>query len=117
MHNGKKVTIMRNQDQKNIVNTAFAKTSRKCPPFCIQPMQVAPGVGTVGEAEIFRFMDHEMNTGDGLLVDARTPSWHSKGTIPGSVNIPFTVNTCLRSSGRRREADRPRSAGPGRGVR
>ena len=37
MHNGKTVTIARNQDQKNTVNPAFAKTSRKCPPFCIQP--------------------------------------------------------------------------------
>lgn len=33
MHNGKKMSIMRNQDQKNTVNKAFAKTSRKCPPF------------------------------------------------------------------------------------
>ena len=41
MHNGKKTTIMRNQDQKNMVNPAFAKTSRKCPPFCIQPAVVA----------------------------------------------------------------------------
>mgnify|MGYP000597365921 CR=1 FL=1 len=52
MHNGKKVTIMRNQDQKNTVNPAFAKTSRKCPPFCIQPMQLAPGVETIGEVEM-----------------------------------------------------------------
>ena len=35
MHNGKKATIMRNQNVDNTVNPAFAKTSRKCPPFCI----------------------------------------------------------------------------------
>ena len=29
MVNGEKVVIMRNQDQKNTVNPAFAKTSRK----------------------------------------------------------------------------------------
>ena len=90
-HQGEMVRVQRIQNQDNTLTDGFAKTSRKCPPFCIQPMQVAPGVETVGEAEIFRFMDHEMNTGEGLLVDARTPSWHSKGTIPGSVNIPFTV--------------------------
>ena len=28
MHNGKKATITRNQDQKNTVKSAFAKTSR-----------------------------------------------------------------------------------------
>jgi rhodanese-related sulfurtransferase len=48
-------------------------------------------VETVAEAEIFRFMDREMRNGKGVLVDARTPSWHKKGTIPGSINIPFTV--------------------------
>ena len=41
---GQRVTIMRNQDQKNVVNPAFAKTSRKCPPFCIQPLALPDGV-------------------------------------------------------------------------
>lgn len=90
-HEGEPVRVQRIQNQDNTLTDGFAKTSRKCPPFCIQPMQVAPGVETVGEAEIFRFMDREMSRGEGLLVDARTPSWYKKGTIPGSVNIPFTV--------------------------
>ena len=90
-YQGEAVRVQRIQDQENTLTDGFAKTSRKCPPFCIQPMQVALGVETVGEAEIFRFMDREMASGDGVLVDARTPSWFGKGTIPGSVNIPFTV--------------------------
>jgi rhodanese-related sulfurtransferase len=88
---GKPVRIQRIQDQDNVLNDGFAKTSRKCPPFCIQPMQVAPGVTTVGEAEIFSFMERQLKTGEGLIIDARTPSWYEKGTIPGSINIPFTV--------------------------
>ena len=89
-HGGEQVRIQRIQDEDNKLDDGFAKTSRKCPPFCIQPMKVAPGVITVGEAEIFRFMDRELATGKGMIVDARTPSWYKKGTIPGSVNIPFT---------------------------
>jgi len=89
-HNGEQVRIQRIQDTNNTLKDGFAKTSRKCPPFCIQPMTVAPGVTTVGEAEIFRFMERELEGGSGLIVDARTPSWYRKGTIPGSVNIPFT---------------------------
>lgn len=89
-HGGEQVRIQRIQDEDNKLDGGFAKTSRKCPPFCIQPMKVAPGVITVGEAEIFRFMDRELATGKGMIVDARTPSWYKKGTIPGSVNIPFT---------------------------
>src|SRR3569833_3729824 len=56
MHGDQKVTIMRNQDQKNTVNPDFAKTSRKCPPFCIQPGELAPGVETIGELVFFFFL-------------------------------------------------------------
>jgi len=90
-HAGKKITVMRNQDQKNTVNEAFAKTSRKCPPFCIQPATLAPGVETIGEVEMLDYLA-KMNAGDNtiLVIDSRTPDWVKKGTIPGSVNIPWT---------------------------
>lgn len=91
MHNGKTVTVMRNQDTNNKVSAEFAKTSRKCPPFCIQPYTVAPGVETVGEAEVVDYLK-QMGAGDSsiMLVDSRTPDWVVKGTIPGAVNVPFT---------------------------
>ncbi len=41
MHGDQKVTIMRNQNQNNTISPDFAKTSRKCPPFCIQPPLVS----------------------------------------------------------------------------
>ncbi len=89
--NGKKVTIMRNQNQKNNVNPAFAKTSRKCPPFCIKPMSLGHGVETVGELEVIDYIK-KMANGDKsvILVDNRTPDWVERGTIPGAVNIPYT---------------------------
>lgn len=90
MHDGKPVEIRRIQDQDHVLTGGFAKTSRKCPPFCIQPVQVAPGVNTVGELELLEFIEKKVNKGKGLLIDARTPSWYKRGTIPGSVNIPFT---------------------------
>ena len=93
--NGEKVTIMRNQNQAATVNPAFAKTSRKCPPFCIQPAQIAAGVETVGELEVIEYVK-KMAAGDDsiLLIDSRTPDWVAKGTIPGAINIPWTkLNT------------------------
>ena len=90
-HNGELVRIQRNQDQDNHLTGGFAKTSRKCPPFCIQPAKVAPGVATVGELEIVNFLKNHVEQDTGVLIDARTPQWHAKGTIPGSVNMPFTV--------------------------
>jgi len=91
MHNGKKVTIMRDQNQKATVNPDFAKTSRKCPPFCINPIKLAPGVETIGEVEILHYLA-KMSKGDKsiMVIDSRTPNWVAKGTIPGSVNIPWT---------------------------
>jgi rhodanese-related sulfurtransferase len=91
MHNGKMITIMRNQDQNHTINPAYAKTSRKCPPFCVQPSTLAPGVETIGEVEMLDYLAH-MSAGDNsiLVVDSRTPDWVKKGTIPGSVNIPWT---------------------------
>ena len=89
--NGNAVTIMRNQDTSATVNPAFAKTSRPCPPFCIQPMKLAPGVETIGEVELIKYV-HKMSDGDSsvLLVDSRTPDWVAKGTIPGAKNLPWT---------------------------
>ncbi len=80
------VVIKRNPDKNNTINPAFAKTSRKCPPFCVQPMQVAPGVKTVGELEVVEFLRDKKGT----IIDARTVEWHVRGTIPSAKNIPFT---------------------------
>ena len=91
MHNGKKITIQRNQDENHRVNPDFAKTSRKCPPFCVQPSSLAPGVETIGEVEVLDYLSR-INKGDAsvLVIDSRTADWVKKGTIPGSVNIPWT---------------------------
>ena len=94
VHKGEKVVIQRNQDQANTVIPAFAKTSRKCPPFCIQPTSLAPGVETIGEDEVLRYAK-AMSDGDGtiVLVDSRTPDWVAKGTIPSAINQPWeTLN-------------------------
>ena len=89
-HDGKSYTIMRNQDQKNTINENFAKTSRKCPPFCIQPVVVAPGVETLGEIETIHYIKKMADGENILVVDSRTPDWVERGTIPGAKNIPWT---------------------------
>ena len=92
MHNGKPVTIQRNQKRDNTVDAAFAKTSRDCPPFCIQPAVVAPGVETIAELEMLAYLKRKSDGDDSILViDSRTPDWVVRGTIPGSVNIPWTT--------------------------
>lgn len=89
-HGDEFIKIQRIQDQNNVLTGGFTKTSRKCPPFCIQPLHVAPGVTTVAELELLEFIDKKLEIGKGILIDARTPAWFEKGTIPGAINIPFT---------------------------
>ena len=90
-HNGKTFNIKRNQDNKNTINPDFAKTSRACPPFCIQPAVLAPGIETIAEIEMLDYLS-KMAEGDKsiLVIDSRTPNWIKKGTIPGAVNLPWT---------------------------
>ena len=92
MHNGKEVTIMRNQDPNNMLNPEYAKTSRPCPTFCIKPIKLAPGVETIGELEVLDYLK-KIHEGDNsiLVIDSRTPEWVIKGSIPGAINIPWDV--------------------------
>ena len=85
--------ISRNQDTTNTIHPAFAKTSRPCPPFCIQPTNPF----YPQKVELFSELDvidtiKKIKAGDNslLLVDARTSGWVDKGTIPQATNIPFT---------------------------
>jgi rhodanese-related sulfurtransferase len=94
-HQGVMVKITRVQDTENRLVDDFSKTSRPCPPFCIHPMQAAPGVRTIGELELLDFLKNHATSEDGLLVDARMPEWYESETIPGSVNIPFVIFTKL----------------------
>ncbi|MGC2854493.1 rhodanese-like domain-containing protein [Novispirillum sp. DQ9] len=80
------VVIKRTQDLEATIQGDFAKTSRKCPPFCIQPMSAAPGVATIGELEMLDIL----KDGKAKVVDSRTIEWHLKGTIPGAINVPYT---------------------------
>lgn len=92
VHDGKElIKISRIQDTSHVIDGSFAKTSRPCPPFCITPLSVDKGVTTVAELEVIKFMETSMYRGKGVIIDARTPGWHKKGTIPGSINIPFTT--------------------------
>lgn len=93
MHANRTVTIERNQDSDNTINPRYARTSRPCPPFCIQPMRIAPGVETVAELEVLAALRriHVEAKDDWLVIDSRTPDWVAHGTIPGSINIPWIL--------------------------
>lgn len=96
-HRGTPVTIERIQDTGNKLVDDFAKTSRPCPPFCVHPMESAPGVVTIGELDLLDFLNKDVAGGSGLLIDARMPKFYTSETIPGSINIPFVLFTSSAS--------------------
>ncbi|GIX14997.1 MAG: hypothetical protein KatS3mg118_2956 [Paracoccaceae bacterium] len=79
------VTIARIQDTGHVLTGEFARTSRPCPPFCIQPFTAAPGVTTIGELEL---IDMLRDPGS-MVIDSRTADWHAEGTIPGARHLPW----------------------------
>jgi rhodanese-related sulfurtransferase len=88
---GKPFKVERVQNPQHRLSNSYTKTSRPCPPFCIQPFEPVKGVKTIGEVELVKFMQTDMSNNKGILVDARMPKWFVTGTIPGAVNIPFSI--------------------------
>jgi len=80
------VEIERIQDTDHEISGEWARTSRPCPEFCIQPYSPAEGVTTIGELELLEMLKDP----EAVVVDSRTPDWFEGGTIPGAINIPYT---------------------------
>lgn len=88
-HEGREIRIERVQDPTNTIRARYGLTSRACPPFCIQPATLAPGVETIGELELLDYLARQDDDEQILVIDSRTPDWLDHGTIPGSKNIPW----------------------------
>ena len=78
--------ISRNQDPAHKLEGDWALTSRRCPPFCIQPVSPADGVRTIGELELMTMLGDP----EAVVIDSRTPEWFEGGSIPGAINMPYT---------------------------
>ena len=92
VHQGKLLRIERDPDNLSQIDPDYALTSRPCPPYCVQPMQLAPGVETIGELELLDALKRISRRDDSLLViDSREEEWLIRsGIIPGAISIPWT---------------------------
>ncbi|HHJ38688.1 MAG TPA: rhodanese-like domain-containing protein [Methylothermaceae bacterium] len=84
------VVIQRDQDTTHTIDPPFDKTSRPCPPFCIQPISISNEVKTLGELELITFMQAIPSDPEKMLIDARIPEWYQKETLPLAINVPWT---------------------------
>ncbi len=90
-HLGQKIKIERIQDVSNVLTDDYTKTSRACPPFCINPTKVNKDVQTIAEVEMIHFLKDQVASGKGVLIDARLRDWYELETIPSAISIPYTV--------------------------
>ena len=88
---GQKIQIKRVQDVENVLTDDFTKTSRTCPPFCIQPTKIDKNIQNIAEVELLHFVNNHVAQQKGILIDTRLKSWFELETIPSSVNIPFSI--------------------------
>jgi hypothetical protein len=107
MHHGRRVTIMRNQDQGHSISPEYAKTSRKCSPFSIQSCELVPGVKTVAELEnagavlqrllVRTVVDHDRGTAENRLSGAQKPlvSWWYAGLGRLGVDHPQAIRQLI----------------------
>ena len=90
LHQGKPVTVERNPDTENMIEPDFALTSRPCPPFCILPMTLAPGVETLGELELIGYLEKIGKDASVMVIDSRDGTWPQRtGIIPGAIVLPW----------------------------
>ncbi|WP_299177169.1 rhodanese-like domain-containing protein [uncultured Neptuniibacter sp.] len=88
-HDGEQVEIMRNQNPKNTIHELYNTTFRGMPQP-IHPFE-PHDVETIGEREFVGYMQQSNEDENVLIVDTRTEGWHYRLTIPGSINVPYTV--------------------------
>lgn len=119
VHKGRSVKVERDLYQSYQLKPGLRSTlivsDGRCPPFCMQPMQLDVPVDTFGEVEIVDFMLTTLRDNKGVLLDVRGPREYDEATIPGSENHfirkfqdETTVEEMMESFGasRRGEVDR-----------
>ncbi len=57
----------------------------------ISPIKIAKDVETYGELEVLKFLEDMQKDKNKLFIDSRTSNWYEQRTIPGAINIPYTI--------------------------
>lgn len=84
--NGVEFTLQRDQNRNAKIHELYNNTSFGLP----QKIVLAQDVETLGELEFIDYMKKAQTDDSIIIVDSRTPSWHEKLRIPGTINVPFT---------------------------
>jgi len=78
------------EQEEVLIERKLLNKKLTCPPFCIEPMQIK-GITTLGELEVLDFIDKLKEKKGRLLIDVRENVSYVKETIPGAINLPFSM--------------------------
>jgi rhodanese-related sulfurtransferase len=78
------------QNQELLIVRNIVNEQKSCPPFCIEPMNI-DGVKTVAELETLSFIENLKENKNSLLLDTREHRFYKESTIPGSINLPYSM--------------------------
>lgn len=81
---------VRHENQEVLIERESLSNKETCPPFCIEPMNIE-NIVTVAELEVLSFIDKLKEKKARLLIDVRESNMYAKGTIPGAINLPFSM--------------------------
>jgi len=83
------VKVLHEQDEV-LIERKLLNEHLMCPPFCIEPIHIK-GVTTLGELEVLDFIEKLKEKKGRLLIDVRENKLYDKETIPGAINLPFSM--------------------------
>ena len=76
--------------EEMIISREATTEQQTCPPYCIQPMNI-DGIKTIGELEALSFIGKLKEKKSRLVIDTRESRAYKKETIPGAINLPYTM--------------------------
>ena len=81
---------VQHENKELLIKRTTKQSDHSCPPFCIQPMNI-DNVKSVGELEVLEFIKVLKKKKSKLLIDARSNILYRTHTIPGAINVPYTM--------------------------
>jgi len=81
---------VKHEEEEVMIERKLLNQDLTCPPFCIEPMTIK-GVTTLGELEVLDFIDKLKEKKGRLVIDVRENNLYNKETIPGAINLPFSM--------------------------
>jgi rhodanese-related sulfurtransferase len=78
------------QEKEFLIERKANIEKQSCPPHCIQAMSIGD-VETVGELEVLDFIKSMQDRKGRVFVDARAVAEYKRSSIPGAINIPYTM--------------------------